>query len=157
MSDTEVQADPATEAPADEQQPTPEAVAPSETEQDEAEPESFPRDYVEKLRKEAADRRKERDTLAAQVEALQRQQVEAAISLTGVKPQAVWAVTQLADLLSEDGTVSTELVAAAVQTARDQLGVQPITKGNMVPGVGNMPTQLPNVDRWSEAFAPNRR
>lgn len=157
MSDTEVQ----TGETVEQEPPATTETSPeppdAEHQGDEPEPDTFPRDYVEKLRKEAADRRKERDTLAAQVENLQRQQVDALITSAGVKPPAVWAITNLDALLAEDGTVSPELVNAAILQAREQLGVQPIGKGNIVPGVGGMPNALPNVDRWSEAFTPKRR
>lgn len=160
MSDNEIQSDTTTEvAPADEEQPTPAAADPGEAEQPEAEPEgeSFPRDYVEQLRKESADRRKERDILAAQVEKLQRRAVEKALKTTGVKPAAVWSVAALPDLIAEDGTIDDDKLSLAIDKAVNELGAQRISKGNYVAGVGGVPNALPKVDRWSEAFTPRKR
>lgn len=160
MSDTEVQADTAEQEVANAlatSEPA-EAADPPADEVVDLEPDTFPRDYVEKLRKEAAAHRKERDTFAAQVEALQRQQVEQAIALSGVKPRALWSVAKLPDLLSEDGTtVDTAKVAAAIEVARVELGVQPVTKGNVVPGLGGPPIGSPKPENgFADAFKPHR-
>lgn len=134
-------------AAAEEEHPTP---APEESEESgNAE--------AAKYRKRLRDTEAERDRLAEQVTALQRQQVDARIAAKGVKPAAVWAITNLPDVLGEDGAVDDDKVDAAIQTARDQLGITPIGKGNYVPGVGNMPSAPPKTDRWSEAFTPKRR
>lgn len=143
MSDTEVPADEPETVSAEPGEPLEEPVS-SNAE-------------AAKWRKQFREAEQQRDQLAAQVAALQRQQVEATIGLSGVKPAALWAVTDLADLLGEDGTIDTDKVAAAIDKARDELGVQTISKGNYVPGVGTMPTALPKTNQWSEAFAPRRR
>lgn len=137
-----------------EDQPAPPAEEPTA---EQPESDTFPREYVEQLRTEAADRRKERDTLATQIESLQRQAVEKFLEKTGVLPAALWSVAELPDLVAEDGTVDPAKIDAAIKTARDTLGIPVIGKGNIVPGLGGMPSTPPNVDRWSDAFAPKRR
>lgn len=62
---------------------------------------------------------------AATIERLQRMHVEHAITATGVKPAAVFAVAELASLLDDTGLPDAEKITAAVATARDQLGLQP--------------------------------
>lgn len=97
----------------------------------------------------------ERDALAQQLEAVQRQQVEGLLG--GVKPQAVWAVAELSELLAEDGTIDTGKVTAAVEAAREKFGITKPAKGNHVPNVGNQPSTPPKLDRWKEAFTPSRK
>lgn len=112
--------------------------------------------WRKKLREAEADR----DRLAEQVEALQRQQIEALVTAAGVKPAAVWAISSLDALVNDDGTVSAEAVTQAIDTARDQLGVTPLGKGGApIPGIGNRPTTAPKSprDRFAEAFAPKPR
>lgn len=94
--------------------------------------------------------------LTETVERLQRLHVDAAITAAGVKPAAVHAVTNLADLLAEDGTPDAAKIAAAVRAARDQLGIPyPTTDGmrqtGMRSGTGFSP---PRKDGWSSAFGP---
>lgn len=148
MSDTEVPADdPATE---------PDPVSTEPVEPPEGEPESSNAEAA-KWRKQFREAEQQRDALAAQVETLQRQHIEASLSRSGVKPAALWAVTQLADLLAEDGTVDTDKVAAAIETARDQLGIQPIGKGTYVPGLGGPPAGNPKPENaFADAFKPHR-
>jgi hypothetical protein len=71
----------------------------------------------------------ERDELRATIEGLQRSTVEAHLHGTGVKPEALWAVAKPADLLADDGTVDASLLHAAMQRARDTLGLAPPTAG----------------------------
>lgn len=96
------------------------------------------------------------ETLTGQVEALQRQQVESLIGAARVKPAAVWATTGLGALLAADGTVDPEAVAAAIDTARKTLGIQPLGRGVHVPGLGTRPDRLPQPDGWEQAFTPRR-
>lgn len=157
MSDTEIQSDTPTEvAPAEEEQPTPEAADPAQAEQPE---ESEGNAEAAKFRKRLRETEAERDRLRDQVTALQRQQIEARVASAGVRPAALWAVTQLADLLTEDGAIDDTKIDTAVQTARDQLGVPVIGKGTVVPGVGNVPNlaNLKPTDDWRNAFSAKRR
>ncbi|MGD9620073.1 MAG: hypothetical protein AB7G47_09745 [Mycolicibacterium sp.] len=92
------------------------------------------------------------------VEALQRQQVEAMLSAAHVKPAAVWAITELGQLLSEDGTVNVEAVQEAVGRARETLGIQPLGKGTFIANLGNRPDRLPAASNpWRDAFAPKAK
>jgi len=128
------------------------------------EPEPEPVDEVEDQQEssnaEAAKyRRKLRETegqleqARTQLEALQRQHVESLLAATGVRPDAVWAVADLVDLVAEDGTVSAEAVAAAVETARQKFGIAPISKGVHVPGAGKAPSGPPR-STLADAFRP---
>lgn len=113
-----------------------------------------------KWRKRLRETEAERDELREQVEALQRQQVEAIVTAAGLKPAAVWKVAELDALLGDDGAVSAEAVTQAVEQARDELGVQPLGKGGApVPGVGSRPEHQPQTpdQAFREAFAPKRR
>lgn len=112
-----------------------------------------------KLRDEKAAHAESRaalEAMAARVEALQRQHVEAAVESTGLKPAALWAVTDLAGLLGEDGAVDADKLDTATAAARDLLGI-PKRKptGTVVPGVGSQPTRPPKAT-WEDAFAPRR-
>ncbi|HPY26005.1 MAG TPA: hypothetical protein PLK19_16980 [Mycobacterium sp.] len=131
-----------------------EATAEAEQPDDTTEQES-PNSEAAKYRKRLREAEAERDTLAQRLEAVQRQQVEALLG--GVKPEALWAVTELAALLTEDGSIDADKVTAAIDAAREKFGITKPSKGNHVPGIGNRPTIAPAVDKWKEAFTPNRR
>lgn len=105
-----------------------------------------------RYRKRAQEAEAQRDALAATVERLQRGQLESAIAAAGVKPAAVFAVTELGDLLAEDGTPSDKKIAEAVKIARDQLGIPsrpPLRQTGMRSGAGYSP---PKKDGWVDAF-----
>ena len=152
------------ETPIEPTEPTQEDTAAELDEHQEAIPEDDSGEDDEKaMNAEAAKwRRKLRDTqselkaVTAQLDAVQRQQAEALIAASGVKPQAVWAVTELAGVLDDDGSVSAEKVSEAVAAAREKFGIAKLSKGNVVPGVGNQPAGNPRVDRWQQAFSPKR-
>lgn len=110
-----------------------------------------------KYRRRLRDTEKQRDTLAAHVEALQRAHIEAALTKSGVKPDAVFAVAELADLVAEDGTIDADKLAAAVDAARAKFGITTPSKGAHVPGVGNQPATRPRADAWRDAFTPARK
>ncbi len=76
----------------------------------------------------------ERDALKATVESLQRAEVDRLATDTGLRPAALWASgPELADLLSDDGTVDQVKVAAAISAARETLGIpNPPPRGNVV-------------------------
>lgn len=126
---------------------------------------SFPRDYVERLRKENAAYRDRAKAAETTVSALQRQTAEQKITAAGMKPEAVWAVTKLGDVLDDQGAVDGTKLAAAMQAARDTLGIGqqlqqrrqrvpgPNTGGALKSGSG-VPHERRNS--WSEAFAPKR-
>lgn len=92
----------------------------------------------------------------ATIERLQRLHVEQAVAATGVKPAAVFAVAELADLLDDTGLPDADKVTAAVEAAREQLGVArvvapPSRQFGMRSGAGTPP---PKRDGWADAFAP---
>ncbi|WP_024443359.1 hypothetical protein [Mycobacterium sp. UM_WGJ] len=168
MSDTEAATETeVADTPTTEVQPEPESAeqAPDPADDtDAAEPtaddaQEFSRSYVEKLRRESAGYRERATTAEAAVAALQQQHAERLIDAAGVKPAAVFAVTELADLIADDGTVDAEKVNAAVTRARQELGVtgrpQPLlSRGGLTSGTG-APQSTPN--RWQSAFAPPER
>jgi hypothetical protein len=110
-----------------------------------------------KYRRRLRDTQAELESVAAQLDAVQRQQVELLIAESGVKPTAVWSVTGVAELLGDDGAIDTEKVTAAVETAREKFGIPKRQKGNYVPGVGNQPSSPPKTDTWTTAFSPPKR
>lgn len=113
-----------------------------------------------KLRKRAQAAEAERDALREQVQALQRQQIDAQVTAAGIKPTAVWATgVELAELVTDEGTVDAEQVAAAIERARDELGVAPVGRGGApVPGAGERPTVAPPnaAQAFAKAFAPKK-
>lgn len=153
MSDTENTTTEAAEAVED---TTPETVeGTTGPDEDTAEPDS--NKEAAKYRRKLREAEKQRDELAARVEALQRAQAEGLLAASGVKPQAVFAVAELADLLGDDGTIDADKLTAAVETAREKFGIAKPTKGNLVPGVGSQPNRVPKADAWREAFTPSRK
>lgn len=152
------------ETPTEPTEPTQEDTAAELDEHQEATPEDDSGEDDEKaMNAEAAKWRRrlresqsELKSVTEQLDAVQRQQAEALIAASGVKPQAVWAVTELAGVLDDDGSVSAEKVAEAVTAAREKFGIARPAKGSIVPGVGNQPAGNPRIDRWQEAFSPKR-
>jgi hypothetical protein len=110
-----------------------------------------------KYRRRLRDSQAQLEYVTAQLDAVQRQQVELLIAESGVKPTAVWSVTGVAELLGDDGAIDTEKVTAAVETAREKFGIPKRQKGNYVPGVGNQPSSPPKTDTWQTAFSPPKR
>lgn len=108
-----------------------------------------------KYRRRLRDTEVERDALAAQVEALQRATIDAQAEAAKIKPAALWASgAELADLITETGTVDTDKVADAITAARDTLGITVPPNGNHVPREGNNPpaaSRDPNA--WDSAFS----
>lgn len=92
----------------------------------------------------------ERDQLAGTVEALQRSQAEHLIAGHRIEPAAVFAVTELPDLLDDTGCVDPGKVSAAVHTARQTLG---INAGLYVPAEGANPS-VRSRGTFTDAFAP---
>lgn len=132
------------------------AEATAEAEQpDEGTEQETPNSEAAKYRRKLREAEAERDTLAQRLEAVQRQQVEALLG--GVKPEALWAVAELAELLTDEGTIDADKVSAAIDAARERFGIAKPSPGTHVPGIGNRPTIAPAADRWKEAFQPSRR
>lgn len=95
---------------------------------------------------------------AATIERLQRLHVDRAITETGLKPAAVYAIAGLADLLGDDGLPDPAKITAAVTAARDQLGAAPKAAAvqrqrGLVSGASGYPAG-PKPNGWAGAFAP---
>lgn len=132
---------------------TPEVDAESDTAATVSDEESQPGAEAARYRRRLRDAEKERDALAVRVEALQRQQVEALLARERMTPKALWATTELADVVGDDGLVDPVKVKQAAQAARDELG---ITSGLYVPAEGKIPPP-PTGDRFTAAFKPKHQ
>lgn len=94
---------------------------------------------------------KQRDELAAQVEAMQREQVSALLSREHVEAEAVWATgTTLNDLLDAEGRPDPDKVKKAARSAAEALGITP---GLYVPAEGRIPAPPKNTT-FAAAFTP---
>jgi hypothetical protein len=109
--------------------------------------------YRRKLR----DTEAERDQLQGTVAALQRAQTAQAITAHGIKPDAVWAVTELGDLLDDTGIPDPRKIADAVALARDQLGI--VTRAPSADRLKSGASQpaAPSPSGWQRAFGPRPR
>lgn len=96
----------------------------------------------------------ERDRLAGQVEALQRQAIERLVVETHRgKPAGLWASgVTVADLVNEDGTVNPDKVKQAWDKAAAELGLRVKPAGLYVPGLGNIPDMSGTRPSWSDAL-----
>lgn len=130
------------------------------------EPEPEPADEPEprsrreaKYRTQLREAEAERDQLAATVEALQRTEVERVAADWIAEPTALWAAAgvQLADLVTENGTVDAAKVTAAARAAREQLGLamgpeERKLHGPIVPKEGMSHADSSRSNRWEDAF-----
>lgn len=92
----------------------------------------------------------------ATIARLQRLHVDRAITETGLKPAAVYAVAQLADLLGDDGLPDQSKLEAAVKAAKVQLGAAPPPmpfRREMGMRSGATGHPQPKKDGWAAAFA----
>lgn len=111
-----------------------------------------------KYRRRLRDTEAERDTLRSQVETLQRSIAEDIANRAGINGKALWANgTALADLIGEDGTVMSERVGAAVETAITDLGLAPRRRPAPNRQQGT-PAGVPPATTWNDAIkaATNR-
>lgn len=107
---------------------TPDAGIPPDTDTPEAEATD---PAVGKARKEAASYRErlrstegERDTANATIDTLRHQIIDGQVESLGIKPAAFWASgANLADLLTVDGGVDSDLVTEVATAARAMLGL----------------------------------
>src|SRR5699024_4386738 len=108
----------ATESPVTDE-PHDEVAEPADGSQEHTEPQDDQGGKSEsKLRKRAQAAEQQRDQLAGQVEALQRQIVDDAVERTGVPSKAFWAANELGTLLDDNGNVDIEAVTEAAETVR---------------------------------------
>ncbi|MGV0853892.1 hypothetical protein [Mycolicibacterium elephantis] len=119
---------------------------------------TFPRHVVEKLRRENASLRDRARTAESRLAAVQRQQIDAAAASAGIKPAALRAVAKDEELLAEDGSVDTDKLKAAVDRARETLGVgQPrrvVVGGQLLSGAMR---PVGKRDGWASAFRPREK
>lgn len=108
-----------------------------------------------RYRRKLRDAEKQLQSVTEQLNAVQKQHAENMLADLGVKPDAIWAVAELADLLAEDGSIDADKLAQAVAAARERFGIPPTPKGTVVPGVGNQPASQPKLDTWTDAFGPS--
>lgn len=100
-------------------------------EDDGADGEVFPRKVVEKLRRESATLRDRAKTAEDRLSAMQRQSVERQITSAQMRPEAVWAVAKLDELVADDGSVDADAVTQAMARAKRTLGIG----GRRAPGL----------------------
>lgn len=101
--------------------------------------ESAPNREAARYRRRLRATEAERDGLRAQVESLQRAEVERVARTDGhlTRPSALWASgVSLADLVAQDGTVDRERVMTAVGAAVDRLGLATVRAPRPDPSQG---------------------
>ncbi|BCP11682.1 hypothetical protein MINTM020_37800 [Mycobacterium paraintracellulare] len=121
----------------------------------------FPRKVVEKLRKESATLRDRVKAAEDRLSAMQRQAVAWQITAAGMRPEAVFAVAQLDDLLAGDGTVDAAKVSRAMAAARQTLGIsqRPAPRpghGELNSGATGMKDHMPGPG-FAAAFGPREK
>ena len=87
---------------------------------------------------------------------MQRSQIDAHITMMGLKPAAVWASgVELSGLLDDSGVPDEQKIKQAVESARTELGIERPRKPirSLTSGI-TVPKEQP-VD-WRSAFAPRR-
>lgn len=95
----------------------------------------------------------ERDALRANVEALQRAEVERIAGQKIHKPAALWSTDiNLSDLLDDNGVVDPLKVGNAVDTATESLGLAPKRPAGYVGSEGRVVGQPSAPDPWKAAF-----
>jgi len=110
-----------------------------------------------RYRRRLRDVEAERDRLAAQVEALQRAEVERLAADMLDQPPAVWRLgLSLGDVVGEDGRVDPDRVTTAVANLKQALGVvgpdDRRRRGPYVPDAGTSVGHGAHRNAWSEAF-----
>src|SRR5699024_10380117 len=109
--------------------------------------------YRRRLREAEA----ERDALTTRLEQLQRAEVERLAEQHIAKGSGLWAATELADMLDEDGNIDPAKVTAAARAAREQLGLSAPVTGPVIPTQGDAPAHhVPDRPDWAGAFGPSR-
>lgn len=109
--------------------------SPENPEEDEHQPGREAAKYRRQLREVET----HRDALAAQLDALRRAEVGRLAAAASVKPEAIWAAGhELNALLADDGTVSADLVAAAIAATREAFGIRPLPAAPPATGQGNV-------------------
>lgn len=106
-----------------------------------------------RYRRQLRETEAERDQLRATVETLQRAEVERLAGKAIQKPTALWSAdVQLVDLLDDTGAVDPAKVNAAVQNARDTLGLAATRPAGYVRGEGQYVAPAAAGNVWENAF-----
>lgn len=100
----------------------------------------------------------ERDTLRGQLDAMRRSVVDGMVEAAHLKPTALWASgAQLDALLDEAGVVDPVKVAAAIDGARDTLGIPPVPRAPSAEGQGRVGLPIGGgspAPTFADAFRP---
>ena len=115
-----------------------------------------PNHEAARWRVKAREAEQQRDALAAQLETLRKDQINATVVTMGLRPQALWASgVELTDLIGDDGVPDQQKIRQAVESARTELGIERPRKPirSLTSGVA-APKEQP-AD-WRSAFAPRR-
>jgi hypothetical protein len=114
-------------------------LTPDRDEADQSDTESRPGREAARYRRQLREVEADRDQLRTVVSSLQKAEAERLAGAAKLKPAALWASgVQLADLLTENGTVDAALVAAAIATAKDVLGISGPPAAPPASGQGNV-------------------
>jgi len=154
----------ATEATGDAQAtPAPDATStttdPADAQQDGTDKDDLGNDRqgrdAAKYRRQLRDVQTERDQLVAQLEAMRRAEVERLADHL-VKPSAIWAAgIQLADLLTEDGTIDQDKAKQAIEQAQESLGLNTAPRPPAPdPSAGRVPQEHPSGSTLADALRP---
>ena len=141
------------------QAPGDQEVTPDEVSPDDATDDANPGREAAKYRRQLRDAEKIRDTLAARVQKYQTAEAERAAAGPGrlLDPTDLWRVTELADVVGDDG----ELDPAKVNTAVDKLLEDkphygaPQTSLDLDLGVRGAPVKAGST--WADVIGPPRR
>jgi hypothetical protein len=99
----------------------------------------------------------QRDALAAQLDAVRRDQIGAMATTMGLKPAALWASgVEISNLLTDAGTIDPAKVREAAEGARAELGItkRPASMAGLSSGAMVPP---PPRDAFRDAFVPRSR
>ena len=120
-------------------------------------PDANPNHEAARWRVKAREAEQQRDALAAQLEAVRKDQINAAVVTMGLRPQALWASgVELTDLIGDDGVPDQQKIRQAFESARRELGIEAPRKPVKALRSGSMAPQEPRTGRWREAFMPPR-
>ena len=107
-----------------------------------------------KYRRRLREAEAERDALTTRLEQLQRAEVERLAEQHIAKGSGLWAATELADVLDEDGNIDPAKVTAAARAAREQLGLSQSRHGGKSPMAGRAPSLEDARKSFTAAFGP---
>lgn len=110
-----------------------------------------------KFRKQVRQLETDNTALTEQITGLQKQLAENLIVAAGVKPEAIWAITEIAELLDDTGRVDPEKITATIAKAVQELNIRvKPTAGLYVAAEGKIPAPPKHGGRqaWDSVFTP---